>query len=104
MHKRILGFTNMSEASKGIRVSHVQCGDLSLTLSECSKEKQRPSFSLHQKQCPLKSVLLFPCTRDLFSKYTVQIADLQGSLHLRQGKKLQDYYGLNCVPQNGMKS
>lgn len=48
MYKRILGFTNMSEASKGISVSHIRHGDLSLTLSECSKEKQKHSFSIHQ--------------------------------------------------------
>lgn len=50
MHKRISSFTNMSEASKGIRVSPTRCGDLALTLSGCSKEKKRiPSFSRHQK-------------------------------------------------------
>lgn len=69
MHKQLLGFTNMSEASKGITVSHIQCDDLSLTLSECSKEKQRSSFSMNQKHCPFKSFLIFSCMRDLFSKF-----------------------------------
>lgn len=49
MHRRILGFTNMSEASKGIRVSPTRCGDLALTLSGCSKEKRIPRFSRHRK-------------------------------------------------------
>lgn len=69
MHKRILGFTNTSGASKGITESHLQRGDLSWTLSECSKGRQRPRFSMHQRRCPLKSFAIFPCTTDLFSKF-----------------------------------
>lgn len=66
MHKWNLGFTNMSEASRGIRVSHIRCGDLSLTFSECSKEEHKPSFLILQKHCPLKSFLVFPCTNNCF--------------------------------------
>lgn len=110
MHKWILGFTNMSEASKGIRVSHIVCGDLSSTLSECSIEKERPSFSIHQKHCPLKSLLILPCTRHLFSKYTLFRLlifrfnpSLKDFLHHWHEKKLELLKAELCPPKRNVK-
>lgn len=101
MHKRTLGFANMSGASKGIRVSPTRCGDLALTLSACSKGKRRPSFSVHPKHS-LKKLSPFILYK-LFSKYTAGIADPPADLfpkdllQLQHGKQKDgDFYQLNC--------
>lgn len=65
----------MSEASKGIRVSPTQCGDLALTLSGCSKEKNEYPVFQGTKSTLLKSFLVLSCTDKLFAKYTAGIAD-----------------------------
>ena len=44
MHKRIRGFTNMSEASKGINVSHIQRGNLSLDFVSMLPSKTKTPF------------------------------------------------------------
>lgn len=106
MYKRILGFTNMSEASKGISVSHIPRSDLSLTLSECSKEKQKLSFSLYRQCCLSNAQSSFLVPETCFPNSTVQIADLRfkpsagDPLHPRRGRKLPGDYRLNRVPQN----
>lgn len=102
MHKRTLGFTNMSGASKGIRVSPTQCGDLALTLSGSPKENGDPVFQCTQSTL-LKSFLLLSCTDKLFSKYTAGIADPPADLFPKDLLQLQhgrqkdgDFYQLNC--------
>ena len=78
MHKRILAFTNMSEASKGISVSHIQRGDLSLDFVWMFRSKtETQSFNTPKALSFKKAFFIFLCTRDLFFKYIVQIADLQ---------------------------
>ena len=44
MHKRIQGFTNMSEASKSINVSHIQRGNLSSDFVSMLPSKTETQF------------------------------------------------------------